>query len=153
VISTAAPPVTPTAGETAAEPSAQELTLERVKRAWELILQRVQAVRVPLYGYLRDGRPTALEENVLTVSLPHAFAARGAGQGDNATVLAAAVESVLGHRIEVRFAAADGVPSSRTTQATTPAAPPQARADLPDFTDQIRAAQAKLDAELLPDET
>ena len=46
----------PVAAEPVAEP-AQELTVERVKRAWELILQRVQAVRVPLYGFLRDGRP------------------------------------------------------------------------------------------------
>ena len=34
-----------------------------------------------------------------------------------------------------------------------PAAAPQSPAALPDFTDQIRAAQAKLDAELLPDES
>jgi DNA polymerase-3 subunit gamma/tau len=147
-----APTGEPAAAEpTADETPAEDLSLERVKRAWELILQRVQAVRVPLYGYLRDGRPTALQEDVLTVSLPHDFAARGAGQGDNAKVLADAVESVLGHRVTARFEAAAGAPA-RADHETSRAAAPQDHASLPDFTDQIRAAQAKLDAELLPDE-
>ena len=138
----AAPPTT-------AADAAQELTVERVKRAWELILQRVQAARVPLYGFLRDGRPTALENDVLTVSLPSEFAARNAAQGDNAQVLAAAVEGVLGRRLTVRIDVAAGAAPSPETPA---AAGPRTPAALPDFTDQIRAAQAKLDAELLPDE-
>jgi DNA polymerase-3 subunit gamma/tau len=135
----------------AGEAPAHELSLERVKRAWELILQRVQATRVPLYGYLRDGRPIALEGDVLTVSLPHDFAARGAGQGDNATVLADAVEAVLGHAVEARFEAAARAAASADEE-TPRGGTPQGEAALLDFTDQIRAAQAKLDAELLPDE-
>ena len=129
----------------------QELTLERVKRAWELILQRVQAARVPLYGFLRDGRPSALEGDALTVALPSEFALRNAAQNDNADVLAAAVEGVLGRRVTARFELASGA----AAQAASPAAPaaPSPASSLPDFTDQIRAAQAKLDAELLPDES
>jgi DNA polymerase-3 subunit gamma/tau len=129
---------------------AQDLSLERVKRAWELVLQRVQALRVPLYGFLRDGRPSGLDGDVLTVSLPSEFAARNAAQGDNAEVLASAVEGVLGRRLTARFEVAAG--AAPPTPETTMAAAPQAAAALPDFTDQIRAAQAKLDAELLPDE-
>jgi DNA polymerase III subunit gamma/tau len=143
-----APPATPPASADAAP--AQELTLERVKRAWELVLQRVQAVRVPLYGFLRDGRPSALEGDALTVALPSEFALRNAAQGDNAEVLAAAVEGVLGRRVTARFELASG--AAAAAPAPAPAAAPQAAAALPDFTDQIRAAQAKLDAELLPDE-
>jgi hypothetical protein len=124
--------------------------VERVKRAWGMILQGVQATRVPLYGLLRDGRPTALEGDVLTVSLSSEFAVSRAAQGDNAQVLAAAVEDVLGRRLTARFDVAAG--AAAPTPATTPAAAPQTAAALPDFTDQIRAAQAKLDAELLPDE-
>jgi len=143
------------AAEPAAAPApdvpAQELTLERVKRAWELILQRVQAARVPLYGFLRDGRPSALEGDALTVALPSEFALRNAARGDNADVLAAAAEGVLGCHVTARFelaagAPADAAPSPAPAATQTPAA-------LPDFTDQIRAAQAKLDAELLPDES
>ncbi|MGE5229728.1 MAG: DNA polymerase III subunit gamma/tau [Deltaproteobacteria bacterium] len=142
-----APPPRPTP----AADAAQELTLERVKRAWELILQRVQAARVPLYGFLRDGRPDALEGDVLTVALPSDFALRNAEQGDNAQVLATAVEGVLGRRVTARFELASGGGAAATPEAA-PAAAPQTPAALPDFTDQIRAAQAKLDAELLPEE-
>ena len=133
------------------EPAAvQELTVERVKRAWELILQSVQATRVPLYGLLRDARPTALEGDVLTVSLSSEFAANRAVEGDNAQVLAAAVEGVLGRHVTARFDVAAG--AAAPASPSTTAAAPQPQAALPDFTDQIRAAQAKLDAELLPDE-
>ncbi|NLT92800.1 MAG: DNA polymerase III subunit gamma/tau [Actinobacteria bacterium] len=150
------PPAAPDAEPPPSTAPAQELTLDRVKRAWELVLQRVQAVRVPLYGFLRDGRPTALDGDVLTVSLGHEFAARGAGRGDNAAVLADAVESVLGRRLTARFEVAGGAtptaPGTAQDASDRQAAPPQGQAALPDFTDQIRAAQAKLDAELLPDE-
>ena len=160
------PPQPGTAGPVAPEPEpaarpapepatadaapAQELTLERVKRAWELILQRVQAVRVPLYGFLRDGRPSALEGDALTVALPSEFALRNAAQNDNADVLAAAVEGVLGRRVTARFELASGAAAQAAAPAAS-AAPPAT--SLPDFTDQIRAAQATLDAELLPDES
>jgi DNA polymerase-3 subunit gamma/tau len=145
------PPAAPAPQPPAADP-VQELTLERVKRAWELILQRVQAARVPLYGFLRDGRPHALEGDVLTVALPSEFALRNAEQGDNAQVLAGAVEGVLGRRVTARFELASGGGPAATPDAAAQAAAPQAPAALPDFTDQIRAAQAKLDAELLPEE-
>ncbi len=152
----AAGPAEPAAAEPAAarqpasDAPAQQLTLERVKRAWELILQRVQAARVPLYGFLRDGRPSALEGDALTIALPSEFALRNAAQGDNADVLATAVEGVLGRRITARFELASGAPTAAAPSAPAAA---QAPAALPDFTDQIRAAQAKLDAELLPDES
>jgi len=139
-------------GVSYAEPP-QELTLERVKRAWELVLQRVQAVRVPLYGFLRDGRPSALEGDTITVTLPTDFALRNAAQGDNAEVLGAAVEGVLGRRVTARFELASGAAPAAAPEATPAAAPQGPAAPLPDFTDQIRAAQAKLDAELLPDDS
>ncbi len=106
---------------------------------------------MPLYGFLRDGRPHALEGDALTVALPSEFALRNAEQGDNAQVLATAVEGVLGRRVTARFELASGGGPAATPE-TAPAAAPQAPAALPDFTDQIRAAQAKLDAELLPEE-
>jgi DNA polymerase-3 subunit gamma/tau len=143
----------PAAPEPGPAPPARpaELTIERVRRAWELVLQRVQATRVPLYGFLRDGRPAALEGETLVVTLPSDFAARNAAQGDNAAVLADAVEGVLGRRLTVRFDVA-AAPAAAHAPDPAPVADQQAPAALPDFTDQIRAAQAKLDAELLPDE-
>jgi len=147
------PPPTPGPAEKTAPEPPQELTLERVKRAWELILQRVQAERVPLYGFLRDGRPTALHGHDLVISIPSDFALRNARQGDNAAVLAEAVENVLGGPVSPRFelvSGAEPAPAAGPAPAATGPAGPGA---LPDFTDQIRAAQATLDAELLPDDS
>lgn len=137
----AAPSQAPTSGD-----APQELTLERVRHAWELILQRVQAARVPLYGFLRDARPSALDGDALTVVFPSEFALRNAAMNDNAAVLEDAVDGVLGRRVTARFelAAGAGEPAAEAAPAAS---------SLPDFTDQIRAVQAKLDAELLPDDS
>jgi DNA polymerase-3 subunit gamma/tau len=145
----AAPAAAPASGAQADAEPEQGITVERVRRAWEMILQGVQATRVPLYGLLRDGRPSALEGDVLTVSLSSEFAVSRAVQGDNAQVLSAAVEDVLGRRLTARFNVAAGAAAPPPASSAAAAAQPQAP---PDFTDQIRAAQAKLDAELLPDE-
>ena len=86
------------------------------------------------------------------MTLPSDFALRNAAQGDNTDVLAAAVEGVLGRRVTARFELAAGA-GQAAAPAPAPAAAPQSPAALPDFTDQIRAAQAMLDAELLPDDS
>ncbi len=65
-------------------------------------------------------------------------------------MLADAVEGVLGQRLTPRFEVTAG--AAAPTPSTTTVAAAESPATLPDFTDQIRAAQAKLDAELLPDE-
>ena len=59
------------------------------------------------------------------------------------------MEGVLGRRVTARFELASGAAAGRAPHAARAAGP----AALPDFTDQIRAAQAKLDAELLPDDS
>ena len=63
------PPASATAP--AADP---EITLDRVRRAWELVLQRVQTGSVALYAVLRDARPSALDGDRLTVAMPSNFA-------------------------------------------------------------------------------
>ncbi len=92
----------PPAAGAPATPAA-DLTLERVKRAWELILQRVQASSVSLYAMLRDARPSALEGGTLTVVLPSEFALRRAGEPGNAELLAGAIEAALGQPLAPLF--------------------------------------------------
>jgi len=122
-----------------------EVTLERVKRAWDLVLQRVQTSSVSLYAMLREARPTALTDGRLTVTIATHTAlihARGAG---NAEILSAALESALGCPFAVAFEAAEPVTHA-------PEEPPATAPQVFDFTEQIRHAQERLDAELLPDE-
>jgi DNA-binding YbaB/EbfC family protein len=68
------------------------------------------------------------------VALPSEFALRNAEQGDNAQVLATAVEGVLGRRVTARFELASGGGPVATPEAP-PAAAPQGPAALP-FPDQ-----------------
>src|SRR5665648_527431 len=131
-----------------AAPAAAELTLERVKRAWELILQRVQASSVSLYAMLRDARPSGLEDGRLTVTMPSDFALTRARDAGNAELLAGAIEAALGQPLQPEFVPATGGPAE-PAGADQAAAPAQSM----DFTDLIKQAKGTFDAEEMPDDS
>ena len=129
-------------------PPAAELTVDRVRRAWELVLQRVQTGSVSLYATLRDARPSELRGDDLTVSLPSDFALGRAREPGNAEVLAEAIEDVLGRPLKPAFVLA--------AAAAAPAAPADALAAQPeslDFTAFIKHAKGTFDAEEVPDDS
>ena len=133
----------------AAETPPAELTLERVKRAWELILQRVQSSSVSLYAMLRDARPSELDGERLTVTIPSNFALTRACEPGNAELLASAVESALGHPLEPDFVLAAGAAAAGNA-AAEPAAP---TAMTLDYTALIKQAKGTFDAEEMPDDS
>jgi len=137
-----------TAAPAATEPPAAELTLERVKRAWELILQRVQASSVSLYAMLRDARPSGLEDGRLIVTMPSDFALTRAREAGNAELLAGAIEAALGRPLQPEFVPATGVPAGAAV-AEQAAAPAQSM----DFTALIKQAKGTFDAEEMPDDS
>jgi DNA polymerase-3 subunit gamma/tau len=132
----------------AAEPPEDELTLERVKRAWELVLQRVQASSVSLYAMLRDARPSSLEDGRLTVTMSSDFALTRAREAGNAELLAGAIEAALGRPLQPEFVPATGVPAPPTV-AEQAAGRPQSM----DFTALIKQAKGTFDAEEMPDDS
>jgi DNA polymerase III subunit gamma/tau len=123
-----------------------DLTLERVKRGWELILQRVQASSVSLYAMLRDARPSALDGGTLTVALPSEFALRRAGEPGNAELLSAAIEAALGQPLAPLFTLSAAGDAAKATQE----APPDQALD---FTDLIKHVKGTFDAEELPNDS
>jgi DNA polymerase-3 subunit gamma/tau len=129
-----------------AEPPVGELTLERVKRAWELILQRVQASSVSLYAMLRDARPSALADGRLTVTMPSDFALTRAREAGNAELLAGAIAAALGQTLQPEFVPATGVPAA-------PASADQTPTQSMDFTALIKQAKGTFDAEEMPDDS
>jgi DNA polymerase III subunit gamma/tau len=137
-------PATPAPAETAPA----ELTLERVKRAWEIILQRVQASSVSLYAMLRDARPSALEDERLTVTVPSDFALTRAREAGNADLLGGAIAAALGRPLQPEFVPATGVSAdvAEVPQTTPPA-------QSMDFTDLIKQAKGTFDAEEMPDDS
>ena len=154
-----AAPATPAAepagdGKAAAAPAAAEtppaeLSLERVKRAWELILQRVQSSSVSLYAMLRDARPSELDAKRLTVTIPSNFALTRACEPGNAELLASAVESALGQPLQPDFVLAAGAAAAGNA-AAEPAAPPAMTLD---YTALIKQAKGTFDAEEMPDDS
>ena len=119
-----------------------EITLERVTRAWDLVLQRVQSGSVALYALLRDARPSALDGGRLTVAMPSSFALTRAREAGNDDVLAAAFSDTLGRRLAPEFVLAE----AGAAAAAEPA--PRARPPL-DFTETINLTKQLLDAEEL----
>ena len=120
-------------------PPAQELTLERVKRAWELILQRVQASSVPpLRACCATRRPAALEDDAPhRRRMPSDFALTRAREAGNAELLAGAVEAALGRAAAARVRAGARRPAA---PAHAPSRPPQPQSTATSPT-SIRAAR------------
>jgi len=130
----------PSAGPASA--AGPDVTLERVRRAWELVLQRVQSGNVALYALLRDARPSALAGDRLTVAMPSGFALTRAREPGNDDILASAFAETLGHRLQPEFVLAE--PAAPAT------AEPEPRAQPPlDFTQTINLTKQLLDAEEL----
>ncbi len=134
----------PAPAASASVETAPDLGLDRVKRAWELILQRVQSSSVSLYAMLRDARPTGLSGDVLTVVVPSNFALARAREAGNAELLSGAIAVVLGAPLAPAFELAAAAAPER----------PQDEAEAPapalDFTDLINKAKGTFDAEELP---
>ena len=129
-------------GDDRAPDAGPEITLDRVRRAWELVLQRVQSGSVALYALLRDARPTALAGDRLTVAMPSNFALTRALEAGNDDVLAAAFLDTLGRRLQPEFVLTEAGASAGARPA------PRAQAPL-DFTQTINLTKQLLDAEEL----
>jgi len=134
--------------------AAPELTADRVRRAWELILQRVQAGSVGLYALLRDARPQELRGDVLSVGMASGFSLAQARHPGNDGVLAEAIEEVLGRRLTPEFVLAAGAGAGAAPAAAAPGRqPPRDDAGPLDLTDLIKQAKGTLDAEEMPDDS
>jgi DNA polymerase III subunit gamma/tau len=126
-----------------------ELTLDRVKRAWELILQRVQGSSVSLYAMLREARPSELAGDRLTVTIPSDFALTRAREPGNGELLSGAIESALGRPLQPDFVLAASAPAAGAATAGA-AAPPALTLD---YTALIKQAKGTFDAEEMPDDS
>ena len=116
-----------------------------MQRAWELVLQRVQASSVALYGLLHGGRPTRLDGDCLTVALTSKLALKKAAEPSNRAVLVRAVAEVLGHDLSLDFEPTDG------QQEPAAEAMPAAEAELSQAELQALVIK-KFDAKLLPED-
>jgi DNA polymerase III subunit gamma/tau len=94
--------------EAAATPvEAPPLGLDQLQDAWQrTILPAVQSRSIPVASLLGEARPSALEDETLTLEFPAAadFHRRQAEEPKNVTVIREALYEVTGHRLAVALA-------------------------------------------------
>ncbi|MBE0429525.1 MAG: DNA polymerase III subunit gamma/tau [Thermoleophilia bacterium] len=80
-----------------------ELSLDRIARAWSVILDQVKKRKIPLYSVLKEGRPLQLEGDHLTISFSGGseFQKSHVEKPDNIAVLSGVLEEITGKEIGI----------------------------------------------------
>lgn len=95
----AAPPPTPTEAET----QQVSLSIDHLKRAWGVLLERIKSRRPGLHAVVAEGKPDALEGSTLVIRFPHGmdFQAGQLESADNALLMAQELQALTGQRLQV----------------------------------------------------
>jgi DNA polymerase-3 subunit gamma/tau len=104
----AATPAPPAAAPSAAPPP--PLELEQLQDAWQRsVLPAVEGTSIPAASVLREGRPVALDGDLVTVEFPASagFHARLAAEPKNAELLTQTLHRVAGRPLRVDFVVGD----------------------------------------------
>jgi hypothetical protein len=101
----------------AAPPSqpAQASSVEEVARAWQAILNHIRTKKISIASYLLEGRPSALEGNILTVAFSPEFRFHKEvleGNVENKAIVEGALGTALGGDYRVKFTLDEEIPSS-----------------------------------------
>ena len=134
------PPSQPPASETAAsrpqasslaasQPPASELTIARLERAWDMVMQRLQAVDAPLAAALASAHPARLTNGRLVIAVGSGFALTAASGAGNADMVAHAIEHILGQRPTIAFELASRPRAASSTPAVAAGDTPDPGAD------------------------
>jgi hypothetical protein len=90
---------------------APPLALEQLQEAWQrTVLPAVQSRSIPVASLLGEARPSALEDEMLTLEFPATadFHRRQAEEPKNVGVIREALYEVTGHRLAVTLALGEG---------------------------------------------
>lgn len=106
------------APDTAAMPAEEEemkrrpsaVTLDKIARAWSVIITQVRKRKIPLYAQLTEARPVALERGVLTIGFPPdaGFHKTQVERPENAALIAEVLEEITGAGLKVKCAISEG---------------------------------------------
>jgi hypothetical protein len=89
---------------------AMKLSLDRVQRAWAVILSQVKKKKVPLHSLLQEARPVDLEGKTLTIGFPAGseFHKTQVEKRDNMAVLTEVLGEMTGAGLKVRCIISEG---------------------------------------------
>ncbi|NLT34308.1 MAG: DNA polymerase III subunit gamma/tau [Gaiellales bacterium] len=94
-------PLPPTSPEV--EGQQVPLTIDHIKRAWGVLLERIKGRRPGLHAVVAEGKPDALEEGTLVIRFPHGmdFQAGQLESPENALLMAEELQALTGRRLHV----------------------------------------------------
>jgi DNA polymerase III subunit gamma/tau len=111
-------PVPGTVPETAPErtppPGLPDVELEQLQEAWQRsVLAAVSEKSIPTASMLAEARPTALDDDTLTIEFPQtaSFHRKLAEEPKNATLLRDSLYELTGRRLELTFVLGEGAPA------------------------------------------
>ncbi|MHB9088993.1 MAG: DNA polymerase III subunit gamma/tau [Thermoleophilia bacterium] len=101
--------------ETAAAPDAAapqiEVSLDKIVRAWSIILTQVKKKKIPLFSLMQDSRPLELADGVLTVGFPAGsdFNRNQADKPEHRQIVTGVLREMTGANLAVRCVVKDGL--------------------------------------------
>ncbi|MHB8858890.1 MAG: DNA polymerase III subunit gamma/tau [Thermoleophilia bacterium] len=123
-----------------------ELSLDKIVRAWSIILTQVQKKKIPLHSLLQEARPLKLENNTLTLGFPAGaeFHKTQVEKPNYMEVIRDVLKEMTGASLAVKcvVAAGDSAPAA--------AAMPREEREGPTADELIALFKAELDAEEIP---
>lgn len=116
----------PAAAPDAAAPQI-EVSLDKIVRAWSIILTQVKKKKIPLFSLLQDSRPLELENGVLIIGFPTGsdFNRNQADKPEHRQIISEVLREMTGTGLAVRCVVKEGL--ARKGVAEKPAAPKQDR--------------------------
>lgn len=125
-------------------PASIELSLDKITRAWSIILNQVKKRKIPLFSLLQEGRPTELDGKVLTISFASGseFHKSQVEKPGNLAVLAEVLKEMTGAALRIKC--------ELIAAAVLPGPPRDDREDVPTTNDVIAMIKDEFSAEEIP---
>ncbi len=100
----------PPQADAADSTAASEVTLDKIERAWSVILNQVKKDKLPVHSMLQEARPLELDGNELVVGFPPGmeFHKTQAEKPDYVAVLGSALREIAGTELRPRFVISEG---------------------------------------------
>ncbi|RJQ45829.1 MAG: DNA polymerase III subunit gamma/tau [Gaiellales bacterium] len=99
-------------GQEADAPAQQlEVSLDKITRAWSIVLTQVKKRKIPLYSLLQDSRPLTLESGVLTIGFPPEsdFNRNQVDKPEHRRIIAEVLKEMTGADLQITCAIKEGM--------------------------------------------
>jgi DNA polymerase-3 subunit gamma/tau len=109
----AAPPDVAADGDAESTDKKLELSLDKITRAWSIIIAQVKKKKIPLASLLQDSRPQKLEDGVLTIAFPQGsdFNRSQVEKSEHQQIIVAVLKEMTGADLKLQSIIKEGMTS------------------------------------------